>query len=298
MRFSARLLPFCAAFAGSFGGIQPAFADPAPVVTVNREVGLSITGGFENAVNAATNIVTSSGTNWKSSSYSHERFQRVGWTPGFQAEASVMFDAFGIRNLYASGQFVLQDGQRNAKYAYRSASDGWNSSGRFGGNDASKSTMTHGEIGKGFLLVSDSFLVTPFAQGGYLSTGGDSFGGYGSAFFVGAGLKADYALTPRLVLRGRFGWAQLLEHDPGYYRTEHYSRPMWEGGLSMDYRLTHHLHMTAGGNYTYISDHHGHDGTGLVLVSNSAVPNSVTASTSSSSFVNGATLHLGLAYAF
>ncbi|MFT9448803.1 hypothetical protein [Gluconobacter japonicus] len=80
-----------------------------------------------------------------------------------------MFDAFGIRNLYASAQFGLQDGQRNYKYHFASHATACAPyTFRFESKDDVKATSTRGEIGKGFLLFSESLLLT--AGGDYSYT--------------------------------------------------------------------------------------------------------------------------------
>lgn len=80
-----------------------------------------------------------------------------------------MFDAFGISNLYASAQFGLQDGQRNYKYYFAShATASAPYTFRFGSKDDVKATSTRSEIGKGFLLLSQSLLLT--AGGDYSYT--------------------------------------------------------------------------------------------------------------------------------
>lgn len=65
----------------------------------------------------------------------------------------------------------LQDGQRNYKYHFAShatASASAPYTFRFGGKDDAKATSTRGEIGKGFLLLSQSLLLT--AGGDYSYT--------------------------------------------------------------------------------------------------------------------------------
>ncbi|MBN3867180.1 hypothetical protein [Gluconobacter kondonii] len=295
MRLSFRLLlsslGFCA-------GLAPlaAFADPAPVIAVNREIGLSMTGTFRNSVSGNSSHMTQSGGSGRyaftEDSASASRYRTIGWAPGFQADASVMFNAFGIENLYGALHFSLEDGQRNYKSHYRSYSSNSAPYGfSAGGNDSSNGTDNRGEIGKGFLLLSDSLLLTPFIQGGYVTSGSDGDFGYGSGrYFAGAGLKADYALTSRLVLRGRFGWAEVLNSGISY---NNQPRPLWEGGLGMDYRMTQRLHLTAGGDYSYIS--YGHDRN---VESSTEFGTAYSYSGVSSALSNGLKLHAGLAWQF
>ncbi|MBS1103366.1 hypothetical protein JK202_10100 [Gluconobacter sp. Dm-62] len=271
-----------------------ALADPAPVIAVNREIGLSMTGTFRNSVSGYNARATENGgSGFITQSASASRYRTIGWTPGFQADASVMFNAFGIENLYGALHFSLEDGQRNYKSHYRSYSSNSAPFGfSAGGNDSSNGTDNRGEIGKGFLLLSDTFLLTPFIQGGYVTSGSDGDFGYGSGrYFAGAGLKADYALTSRLVLRGRFGWAEVLNSGISY---NNQPRPLWEGGLGMDYRMTRRLHLTAGGDYSYIS--YGRDRNGEVF--SNQVVSAYSYSGTSSALSNGLKLHAGLAWQF
>lgn len=288
-RFLLSGLAFCAGLAP----VMSAFADPAPVIAVNREIGLSMTGTFRNSVSGYNSRATSTGSSdFSGESASTSRYRTIGWTPGFQADASVMFNAFGIGNLYGALHFSLEDGQRNYKSSYHSFSSvsapyGFSA----GGNDSSNGTDNRGEIGKGFLLLSSTVLLTPFIQGGYVTSGSDGDFGYGSGrYFAGAGLKADYALTPRLVLRGRFGWAEVLNSGISYNKQP---RPLWEGGLGMDYRMTRRLHLTAGGDYSYISYGRNQD-------SGASTEWGTTYSYSdvSSALSNGLKLHAGLAWQY
>ncbi|OUI81766.1 hypothetical protein HK22_02625 [Gluconobacter sp. DsW_056] len=293
MRFSYRLLLSCLSLCAGLAPLASAFADPAPVIAVNREIGLSMTGTFRNSVSGASSSVTENGgSGFITQSASASRYRTIGWTPGFQADASVMFNAFGIENLYGALHFSLEDGQRNYKSHYRSYSSNSAPFGfSAGGNDSSNGTDNRGEIGKGFLLLSDTFLLTPFIQGGYVTSGGDGDFGYGSGrYFAGAGLKADYALTSRLVLRGRFGWAEVLNSGISY---NNQPRPLWEGGLGMDYRMTRRLHLTAGGDYSYIS--YGHDRN---VESSTEFGTAYSYSGVSSALSNGLKLHAGLAWQF
>ncbi|WP_215746420.1 MULTISPECIES: hypothetical protein [Gluconobacter] len=296
MRPSCHLLLSSLALCAACVPVMSAFADPAPVIAVNREIGLSMTGTFRNSVSGYNTRMTEQGTSGRSGfteeSASSSRYRTIGWTPGFQVDASVMFNAFGMENLYGALHFSLEDGQRNYKSRYRAYSNlsapyGFSA----GGNDSSNGTDNRGEIGKGFLLLSNSFLLTPFIQGGYTTSGSDGDFGYGyGLYFAGAGLKADYALTSRLVLRGRFGWAEVLNSGISYNKQP---RPLWEGGLGVDYRMTRRLHLTAGGDYSYISY-----GRNRNAETSMGLEHSYSYSDVSSGLTNGLKLHAGLAWQF
>lgn len=284
---------FAAAFLSALT-VSTALAGPLPVVAVNREIGLSMAGIFDNLVGGYGDQYQTTGGQWYRPyhSASQSRSRRIGWVPGFQVDASTMVSLGRIENLYASALFRLGSGTRNNKYAssYSSpyGSDAWQTN----GGESANSTYSRGEIGKGFLVLDDKALITPFVQGGYDSYGYDSFGGQ-NAFFVGLGLNADYALTDRLVLRGRFGWAEIL--DTGTYRVNGAStRPRWEGSLGADYAMTRHWHLTAGGDYAYTS--YGHDTYRYAYQSTSE--GQVSGRWTSSGIQNGLTLRAGLAYAY
>ncbi|GAC88874.1 hypothetical protein Gbth_011_067 [Gluconobacter thailandicus F149-1 = NBRC 100600] len=120
-------------------------------------------------------------------------------------------------------------------------------------------------------------------------------------FFVGAGIKADYALTSRLVLRGRFGWAEVLKSHTGFeYGQTSSIHSLWQGGLGADYRMTRHLHLTAGGDYSYT--HRAQAAFNNAYPSSNggfSIAGSFTGFRSySSSLSNDLTLHAGLAYQF
>ena len=306
MRLSFRLLFCSTTLCAGFAPVVSAFADPVPVIAVNREIGLSMTGTFRNSTSSLSLSQAETGS-YSQHTYTEKfassgRYRTIGWTPGFQADASVMFNAFGIDNLYGALHFSLEDGQRNYKSPalvssiaaipfpiVPVSSPAIHTPSRYSpsGNDSSSGTDNRGEIGKGFLLLSNSFLLTPFIQGGYVTNSRDGDLGYGSGrYFAGAGLKADYALTSRLVLRGRFGWAEVLSSGLA-------PRPLWEGGLGVDYRMTRRLHLTAGGNYSYFS--YGHD-----RFSQSGREPGFTYSYSgvSNGLSNEVKLHAGLAWQF
>lgn len=274
--------------------VSTALADPLPVVAVNREVGLSMAGIFDNLVGGYGSQSQTTGSQWYRpyNSSSQSRSRRIGWVPGFQVDASGMIDLGRVKNVYASALFRLGSGTRNDKYAHSYTSSYGQDSWRVGGGEDARSTYTRGEIGKGFLFLNDKALVTPFVQGGYDSYGYSSFGGQ-NAFFVGLGLNADYALTDRLVLRGRFGWAEIL-NTTTYRVSRSATRPRWEGGLGVDYRMTRHWHLTAGGDYAYTS--YGHDSDRYSY--RNVVDGLVTENATSSGIQNGLTLRAGLAYAY
>lgn len=244
----------------TFSMIGAACAALPAVVAVNREIGLSVTGNFQDVTHKSgqqSAYTDSYGDYGRRNDTA--RYHATGWTPGFRADAQYMFDTSILKHLYAAASFTLDDGtiEASGKYGSRTSGSDYaprHRSGRYNfGANRSNINVT-GEIGKGFLLLNDQLLITPTIQGGYRAGAEDSFTAYGKGY-VGMALHIDYALTSRLVLRGRAGWAQYLEvHD--YYHNQNFkqgSRSEWSGDIALDYRMTDRLHLTGGLRYTYLN---------------------------------------------
>jgi hypothetical protein len=326
-----------AALAGAFLGIVPAAsADPLPVIAVNREIGLSALGTFTDIEHRYSDRYTfresyplfSGGQ--AVSSYTNNTYQRArgnSWTPGFEANAQVMFDIGRIKHFYASGNFDLGDGNEHDQSAETSVSSYGAYGGRSQGNRNRSYTNSWGEIGKGFLLNGGRLLITPVIQGGYYSYGPrysvsypasfpvfttplpsgtpqyiahDRFSVFGNGY-VGLAVHADYALTNALVLRGRAGWARMLDTHafiddrPNAYHTA--TRPLWQGDIGLDYRITRHFHLTGGVHYTYLDFGRARE----LSQTNDNLPYFSFASSEtqrSTSWINGVNLRMGVAYGF
>ncbi|NHN88919.1 hypothetical protein [Acetobacter conturbans] len=243
--------------------ITPAKAAPLPVIAVNREIGLSVTGNFQD-------LTSNSGHNdsynyttpyWEehSKSSGSERNHVSGWTPGFRVDGQYMFETAVIKHVYAAASFSLDDGEVDDNYSTH-----WHDSGAVyndqerGKTGVNRSNINvRGEFGKGFLLLDDHLLITPTIQGGFTAGGSNTFTAFGKGY-VGLALHADYAITERLVIRGRVGWAQFLDtHSYFYNNPRRYagaSRPQWSGDIGLDYRMTDRIHLTRGVSYTYLND--------------------------------------------
>lgn len=284
----------------------PAPGKPAPeseedlaVIRVNREVGLGVSGNLSNYKEKPQ-------FNRLYGLQPHDR--ELGWIPGMDADASTLFRLGGVRRFYASLHFGLGDGDvgYNGGYTRRQFSAVGTplpsappryvevpdkvSSQRL-------TTQTRGEFGRGF-LIGRRFLITPVAQGGYMTWNRSISGphGYSEAYtswFAGAAVHLDYALTGRLVLRGRAGWAELVGgrmSATNASRDFHLgSRAGWDGGLALDYRLTRSIHLTTGADYTYYSfgrtrDVSARNGEGSLY--------------EPASWTSGVRMHLGAAWAF
>ncbi|GBR11984.1 hypothetical protein AA21952_3515 [Acetobacter oeni LMG 21952] len=277
--------------------LPQARADTLPVVAVNREIGLSVTGTYRGTASNSSSYASLRPAGGGETSYYSDGSGRTrwsGWTPGFQADAQSMFDAFGIRNLYAAASFNLTDGNSDYRETYAGSSTYGRSIYRERGSANRSGINVTGELGKGFLLADNRLLITPTVQGGYFAGGVESltFSGKG---YVGLALHVDYAITDRLVIRARGGWAQVLQaEDTGA------SRPQWRGDIGLDYRLTQHLHLTGGVRYTYMQSTPALARMSQARVVSLAVtgPQIFDSSYHVRSWDNQVQLHLGMAYQF
>ncbi|WP_338421330.1 hypothetical protein [Acetobacter conturbans] len=258
------------------------------VVQVNREIGLSMTGAWSNYKEKPL---------WAGPSTGYDR--ETGWVPGFQFDASDMFDMYEIDHVFLALHFALGDGN----VGYNGSI--WNLAGGIAPYKTSSHRLTTDsriEIGKGF-MVNNSFMITPTIVGGYWSWNRDIKGGEGVAssseayggFLAGIMVHLDYAITDAFVLRGQLGWTELLGSRmdaAGTNGTFHLRpRPEWSAALDFDYRISHSIHLIAGVRYAYYSFGRSqsqlqHDG---------PFPYSLY---EPSSWTNGVTMHTGLAYAF
>lgn len=279
---------------------------PLPaVVAVNREIGLSVTGNF-------SELTRSIGHNYSErpagltpvnffgyDAFRSDRTHSNGWVPGFRADAQYMFDTSVLKHLYVATSFNLGDG--DVYYGSRTRVNiapvngtPFTNRGRYDGQENRSTINVTGEIGKGFLLLHDRLLVMPTAQGGYVAGGYESFTSYGKGF-VGMALHVDYAITDRLVIRGRGGWAQILDSH-GYFtdynaNLRHASRPEWSGDIGLDYRVTQRIHITGGVRYTYFN--YGR-AKGSVVYTSHPVSEIITGR--ACSWRNSVQLRLGVAY--
>ncbi|MCE0744908.1 hypothetical protein LWC05_13570 [Acetobacter sicerae] len=288
----------------TFSMIDAACAAPPAVVAVNREIGLSVTGNFQDVIAKGNRQYNSTyqgyhytDTYQTNSSY---RDHVTGWTPGFRADAQYMFDTSILKHLYVASSFTLDSGNINENYHYlATAIRSGASPNRYGGRDnvgfnRSGINVT-GEIGKGFLLLNDRLLITPVVQGGYSAGGYDTYTAYGKGY-VGLALHVDYAITSRLVIRGRAGWAQYLKvgthyNSNGYY-SDKGSRPEWSGDIALDYRMTDCFHLTGGVRYTYLNYGHAN----YFNSTSSSYGSAYSYSNDETAWRNGVQLRLGVAY--
>ncbi|GEN58849.1 hypothetical protein [Acetobacter nitrogenifigens] len=257
-----------ASVAASFGACVTtpnAFAETSPVVAVNREVGLSITGNYDALAGTAglnTAITSPYYPQYDWSDRTSSRAHLTSWRPGFRADAQYMFDIGRVRNLYAAGIFNLGSGDMSAQqdYVWTNVDGGRRSASgaRYRDNFTHNTINVTGEIGKGFQLAHNRLMLTPVFQGGYTAGGGNSFTSLGLGY-VGLALHADYALTKRLVIRGRAGWAEYLDAGSAdLVYGSNGARPEWSGDVALDYRMTRRLHLTGGVRYAYMDYGHTH----------------------------------------
>ncbi|MFT8718926.1 hypothetical protein [Acetobacter sp.] len=270
------------------GSYSPSRRIPA-VVQVNREIGLSVTGGL-------TNYKEKMPLQWGPTGYDRE----TGWVPGFQFDVADMFDLYEIDHVFLAAHFALGDGT----VGYNGST--WNRLGEIAPYKTSSHRFTTDssiEIGKG-LPVTDRFMITPTIVGGYWSWNRDIEGRDGvrssseayGGFKAGITVRLDYAVSDAFVLRGRLGWTELLGSRmdaAGTNGTFHLRpRPEWTAALDFDYRISHSIHFIAGVQYVYYSFGRsqpifqmGGANAGLFIME-------------PSSWTSGVTMHSGLAYAF
>ncbi len=219
--------------AAVFGAVSlplAARAQNLPVVNVNNEIGL-----------AADVMLQDQGYDHLSGGGASAEYS--GWQPGLDAKASVMKDLWGISNVYAAARFNFNDGESSL-----------GPSPAYAGTFNRQTENLGVELGKGF-LITDKFLLTPFIQGGYtnLQSSIANVTTTTANGFVGLGLRGDYALTDRLVVTGRLGWAETLGGNINTGANENVgygNGPMWQAGIGLDYLLYSHVHLYGGVDYT------------------------------------------------
>ncbi|NHO54161.1 hypothetical protein GOB87_09370 [Acetobacter estunensis] len=254
------------------------------VVQVNREIGLSATGSWTNYKEKPL---------WEGPETGYDR--ETGWAPGFQFDASTMFDLYEVQHILLAGHVAFSDG--NVGY-HGSASNGWQTLPYR--NSSNRETIdARIELGKG-LMVTDRFMITPAIMGGYWSWGRNVKGSQGvssssedyAGFVAGIVVHLDYAVTDAFVVRGRLCWDERLGSHmdaagvKGTFRLR--PRPEWIAALDFDYRLSRSLHFISGVQYSYYSFGR----------SQSVAQHGGYSLYEPSSWTNGMTLHAGIAYAF
>lgn len=242
-------------------------AQNLPVVNVNNEIGLAADGMLQDQQDR---YLPGAGTSPELS----------GWQPGLDAKASVMKDLWGISNVYAALRFTFNDGQSSV-----------GPTPPYAGSYNRQTENLNIELGKGF-LITNRFLLTPFIQGGYTNLQSSAFDATNTTTngFVGLGLRGDYALTDRLVLTGRLGWAETVGGN--FNTSENYNfgygdGPMWQAGIGLDYLVYGNIHLYGGVDYT-----------DYALARGALQPVGVGLSRAPQANFNDLNLHLGIAWGF
>ncbi len=205
-------------------------AQSLPVVNVNNEIGLAADVMLQDQED---HYLPGNGPSPELS----------GWQPGLDAKASVMKDLWGISNVYAALRFAFNNGESSIS-----------PSPPYAGTYNRQTENLDVELGKGF-LITDRLLLTPFIQGGYTNFQSSDFNATDTTTngFVGLGLRGDYALTERLVVTGRLGWAETVGgnlNTPANYNFGYGDGPMWQAGIGLDYLVYSHIHLYGGVDYT------------------------------------------------
>jgi hypothetical protein len=169
-----------------------------------------------------------------------------GWTAGGQASASWMGRLGPLPRAFAA---VEGDAERGA-LTYRGTE--FNSTIPLTFASGLTNARLRAEIGEGFRL-GERVLVTPMLEGGYLwwrrDLGPGQVEDY-AAGFVGAGVRADVALAPRLVARGRLAAATTVSPGVTLNYAQSYAaplgeRPLYEASLGLHYAATRRMRLYA-----------------------------------------------------
>jgi opacity protein-like surface antigen len=184
-----------------------------------------------------------------------------GWVHGVSVTGSAMFNLGAFCNLYVFGRGSYFDG----------STDYWQPLGRLSGQSNAKIWEGDFRFGKGFDLTPN-FMLTPYLGVGArswdrdLCQGGACFGGgfhenYRHSY-VGAGLMAQYAMTPALVLTasGLIGGTfdstltggPLANGNPTIipFRTGLGNSTIYKIEGALDYAFTQNFHGNIGVEYT------------------------------------------------
>lgn len=189
------------------------------IVQSNNEIGLGLLGAYSNLKQSDGSLSVN------------------GWMPGAAGYAKSMFDYGGVRHLYLS----VED-QYSLGATHQSGTSGY--SGYQHQNNA------YLRFGKGF-EVSPRTMLTPYVQYGDQYQNRNLGGGEHLSIHnqvAGAGLLAQYAYTPRLVLSADVNVNSTVDpkaNAHGIYGGAHTrlgTRAVEQASVGMDYRLTRHFH--------------------------------------------------------
>ena len=175
-----------------------------------------------------------------------------GWTPGFGVGSRWMGNVFGVPDVYTSLDFHYQRG--NVAYV---GSDFLTGAPVRQSSGLTTIDVT-GEIGRGFLL-SPRLVVIPLLQIGYhrwergLTQTQDE--DYDHVFF-GAGVRANYTISPSLVGTLRLGVAGMIDpridvRDQGSTDLPLGGAPVYQAGGKLDYALTRRIHVFTAADLTH-----------------------------------------------
>ncbi len=187
-----------------------------------------------------------------------------GWVHGASVTGSAMFNLGSVCNVYVFGRGSYFSGK----------TDYWQPLGRLDGQSNAKIWEGDFRLGKGF-DIAPNFMLTPYLGGGVrswdrdLCQGGACFGGgyhenYSHAY-LGAGLLAQYAMTPNLVLSAsglvgstfdsKLKGGPLANGNPTIvnFQTGLGNDVIYKLEGSLDYAFTQNLHGNVGVEYTNFS---------------------------------------------
>lgn len=203
-------------YSSSHGALSPSVN---AIVQSNNEIGFGLLGAY---------------SNFKQSDSSGSI---NGWMPGAVGYAKSMFDYGGVRHWYLSVEDQYSLGTTHQSGAI-------SDSGYLHQNNA------YFKVGKGF-DVSPTIMLTPYLQYGdqyqNRNLGGDTNLSIHSQI-AGAGLMAQYAYTPKLVLSADVNVNSTIDPKADAHVGDESAharlgtRAVEEASVGMDYRLTRHFH--------------------------------------------------------
>ncbi|MDB5448727.1 MAG: hypothetical protein JWQ97_4044 [Phenylobacterium sp.] len=227
----------------------PCAGEPAAeLASVNREVGVEATG-----LSRAYKEVFGPGV------VQHDR--ENGWAAGVLGRGSWIGTVGPISNAFVAGEASWNRGN----LTYRGTL--FNSATPITFQSDLSTGTARGEIGKGFEL-GPRLLVIPVLEGGYLWWRRDLGAGQTEDYragFAGAGVRANLALSGRLVASARVSADTLISPAIRISYAHSYdadlgARPRYDASLGLDYRLRRRLHLTATADWT----HYGFGESGLI----------------------------------
>lgn len=253
MSHNAKLKVFIVVVALTFSVSVMASDAGNPILSMNNEAGIAVTG---TTMNYQEHFTPAEIANIKADD------SETGWMPGFEAKYSLMGDYF---NSLPSDMYFAVHYQRNSgNIAYKGSLQNGSI---YDGTDSATTNRVIARIGKGFQL-SNAMMLTPYIAGGYQDWNRHMLGPSGytedySSGLIGAGAMFQYAATNRLVLTlnaeglAMIGGGMTPHNVPGYGNTLGNTSFGTSGqekiAADVDYRISGPWHLYGGLSYTHFN---------------------------------------------